>query len=156
MLTIICSGSEEKTPIEVCIQSTASLLYKFTERIPECVGGCSTFCSPLLRKTLLFDLAVRILTGLPCSPQTMITVFLCNTPLGPLEHIPGSNARAFLLTKVRMLPVRVLIKRFPNPRCLARHSYRIWNEGSILPANTCIYIMHATDLACHKGQVQVK
>jgi len=46
------SGVDEKAPSGVCIHLTASLLYKFTERIPEYIErSCVTFCRPLLRKT---------------------------------------------------------------------------------------------------------
>lgn len=57
------------------------------------------------------------------------TCTLCRTPLGALEHVPGSNSSTFLLTRVKMLPAKAWIKRCPNTKCLARHSYHSWKEG---------------------------
>ena len=54
---------------------------------------------------------------------------LCNTPLPEAERVPGSSGNAFLLTKLKLLPVKAFIKRCRNPSCLARHSYRSWREG---------------------------
>ena len=46
-----------------------------------------------------------------------------------LEHVPGSNTKAYLLTKVKSFPAKVYMKKCPNQHCLARHSYRTWREG---------------------------
>ena len=57
------------------------------------------------------------------------TCTLCRIPLGALQHVPGSNSSAFLLIRVKMLPAKAWIKRCPNTKCLARHSYHSWKEG---------------------------
>ena len=124
----------------MCIQSTASLMYKSIEQIPECIGELQHILQAIAKKN------TSIQPGSEDSDWPTLFVpnddycLLCGTQLGPLERTPGSKSRAFLLTKVKMLPVKALIKRCPNRGCLARHSYRTWKEGTVYA--------HALILAC--------
>ena len=139
-----CSGLDEKAPKEVCIHSTASLLYKFTERIPENIGELHHILQAIAEKNTSIHPGSQDSDWPTLFRPTEDHCLLCGTLLGPLEHIPGSNAQAFLLTKVKMLPVKALIKRCPNAGCLARHSYRTWKEG-ILCRCCCMnadYVFH--------------
>ena len=112
--------------------STAKILYQHTERIPEHPDNVEM-------KVVLKNIAVKnasmLLPG-DMRPSWNLefvpideTCVLCGTPLGQLQHIPGSNAKAYLLTKVKLLPAKAYMKKCPNQHCLARHSYRTWREG---------------------------
>ena len=106
------------------IDSTTKLLYQFAEKIP---------ANP---ESIEFQHILHIISATNSSnawkteyrPEDERCV-LCKTALCPLQHLPGSNTKAFLLTKARFLPVKALIRRCPNPDCLARHPYRTWREG---------------------------
>lgn len=100
-----------------------------TERIPECTGELQHILQAIAKKNTSIQPGSEDSDWPTLFSPTDDQCLLCGTPLGPLEHTPGSNSRAFLLTKVKMLPVKALIKRCPNHRCLARHSYRTWKEG---------------------------
>ena len=67
------------------------------------------------------------------------TCVLCGTPLGQLQHIPGSNTKAYLLTKVKLLPAKAYMKKCPNQHCLARYSYRTWREGTYFKIYCVVY-----------------
>lgn len=55
---------------------------------------------------------------------------LCGGQLSPAVRVPGSNCRAYLLTRLQLIPARSLIRRCSNRECGARHSYRTWKEGN--------------------------
>ena len=132
------SGGDEKVPSEVCIHSTASLLYKFTERIPENIEKLCHILQAIAEKNTPIHTGSNDSDWPTLFSPTEEHCLLCGTLLGQLERIPGSNSRAFLLTKVKMLPVKALIKCCPNTGCLARHSYRTWKEGMLCRLNTMI------------------
>ena len=57
---------------------------------------------------------------------------LCGEQLGPAVRVPGSNCRAYLLTRLHLIPARSMIRRCLNQDCGARHSYHTWKEGEYL------------------------
>ena len=54
---------------------------------------------------------------------------LCNTKLTSPMRVPGTNGKAYLLTKGKLLSATAQIRKCTNQRCEARHSYCTWNEG---------------------------
>ena len=52
---------------------------------------------------------------------------LCSSTLPPPVRVPGSDGRTYLLTRGRLLPVTINIKRCL--KCSARYSYSNWREG---------------------------
>ena len=116
---------------DTMIQSTASLTYSHTEHIPE-------FPDDELRAVLrkISEKNANLITNHGCETSWRQEYFptddvciLCGTTLGRLEHVPGTSADALLLTKIKLVPVKAIIKRCPNSTCLARHSYCTWREG---------------------------
>ena len=64
-----------------------------------------------------------------CPAQTYCV--LCNSKLTCPTHIPGSNGKSYLLTRMGMTCVTALVKRCSNDECMARYGYNTWNEGDV-------------------------
>lgn len=60
-----------------------------------------------------------------CPAQTYCA--LCNSKLTCPTHIPGSNGKSYLLTRMGMTCVTALVKRCSNEECMARYGYNTWN-----------------------------
>jgi len=129
LLYICCAES-----VDTMAQSTASLLCNHTEAIPEHPDDeeLKIVMQKIAQKNASIlaphEKESNNTWSLEFFPSEN-TCILCGTSLGGLEHIPGSNSSAFLLTRVKMLPAKAWIKRCPNTKCLARHSYHSWKEG---------------------------
>lgn len=60
-----------------------------------------------------------------CPAQTHCV--LCNSKLTCPTHIPGSNGKSYLLTRMGLTCVTALVKRISDDECMARYGYNTWN-----------------------------
>ena len=126
IIYICCTES-----MDTMAQSTTSLLYNHTEAIPE--QPDDEELKIVMQQIAEKNASILAPHGKEFNNTWSLEFFpnentctLCRTPLGALEHVPGSNSSTFLLTRVKMLPAKAWIKRCPNTKCLARHSYHTW------------------------------
>ena len=124
--------------------NTVRVLQEFSDYIPE---------NPLHVADILWKITERNALSVASNTSPWDTTFepaetqclLCGGQLSPAVRVPGSNCRAYLLTRLQLIPVRSLIRRCTSRDCGARYNYSTWKEGKYACAsNTMTIITMAT------------
>ena len=100
------------------VEGSVTVLFDYSERIPD---------DTEVLRPVLCEITMK-----NSQPHLWATRFeprdtecaICSSTLGPPEHVRGTDARAYLLTKHSIFPVKAFVKRCSQ--CSARHSYRDW------------------------------
>ena len=114
------------------VENTVHILYQAaaSDPVPESPGDL--VLAPILQK--IHDRNAKTQLGRQDAWQTVFIpaqshCLLCETELTPPTHVPGSNGRAYLLTRGKLIPAKAFIRKCTNAKCEARHSYHTWRDG---------------------------
>ena len=76
------------------------------------------------------DVSGRNLPHWPSEFYTQHTsCVLCHLIIRQPARVPGSNGKAYLLSRTNLVPVTAFIQRWTKPSCSTRYSYSTWREG---------------------------
>ena len=77
------------------------------------------------------DLPGRNLPHWPSKFHTQYTsCVLYHSSLSQPGRVPGSNGKAYLLSRNKLVPVTAFIRRCTKLSCSTRYSYSTWREGN--------------------------
>ena len=110
--------------------NTERVVEDFVEHIPG-IPEDTAEVADILKKITLRDMSNATTWETNFEPAET-QCLLCGEQLGPAVRVPGSNCRAYLLTRLHLIPARSMIRRCLNQDCGARHSYHTWKEGEYL------------------------